>query len=500
MSVQDLDPRGRSIDLGRDLTLRAPGLRGTVERLDDAVGDVRGDGARPSTIDALLDGASMRTLHRVALDAVETPAPTGAPDLRGPAGEEAIELAVPDLGTTVEQIVLAVDESGVATWHFPVDDSGRRAPGVHRGGGAPLVFRLPRPPALPRAGDDAVRGLGAMIGRRLLRVIGYRVLDPVLGALTSAAVGAWERRNRPSVLRRVDRSGAFSETGSDRWDVDDWTSFAAGPALLFVHGTFSRATTAFGALPSETFAALHDRYGGRVFAYDHPSVHVSPTSNADWLRASLRDAGVTPSVDIVCHSRGGLVARELASVPAEVGGIDVRSVVFVAAPNAGTALADPEHMVGMLDRYTNLAILLAPGVFGDVLEGVLTTVKVVGHAGLVALDGLAAMRPDGASLADLANRDRTAVSTFAIASDFEPGDAPVVSLVRAADGVVDVIFGRAANDLVVPTDGVGGPNGSAAFPIDPVRTLRLPASEGVHHGSYFEHPDVSRVLLEQLGG
>ena len=58
-------------------------------------------------------------------------------------------------------------------------------------------------------------------------------------------------------------------------------------------------------------------------------------------------------------------------------------------------LAQPNHMVEMIDRFTTILNVLPTGNVAELLEAMLALVKVVGHGALRGLDGLASMNPDG---------------------------------------------------------------------------------------------------------
>jgi hypothetical protein len=60
---------------------------------------------------------------------------------------------------------------------------------------------------------------------------------------------------------------------------------------------------------------------------------------------------------------------------------------------------------------------------------------------------------------------------------------------------MDKIFAE-ANDLVVPTAGVHGPNGSSRFPVGKV--YRFTGGEGVDHGGYFANKVARDKLLDWL--
>ncbi|WUI60523.1 hypothetical protein OG774_22620 [Actinomycetospora sp. NBC_00405] len=58
------------------------------------------------------------------------------------------------------------------------------------------------------------------------------------------------------------------------------------------------------------WAHLERAYDGRIIAFDHPTASVPPEQNAKALLRLIPD-DVHLELDIVCHSRGGLVARIL---------------------------------------------------------------------------------------------------------------------------------------------------------------------------------------------
>ena len=169
--------------------------------------------------------------------------------------------------------------------------------------------------------------------------------------------------------------------------------------LLFVHGTFSTAAGGFGALPAATLDKLATRYGRRVLAAEHPTLSVDPLANATAMLEQL-PAGRRIPVDIVAHSRGGLLARVLAAaaVADPAFPLRVRRIVYVATPNAGTPLADPHLLDQYVNRMSTMLNLVPDGpwsVVTDVFDGVLTGVKVLAHGAVGGLPGLAAMNPGG---------------------------------------------------------------------------------------------------------
>jgi hypothetical protein len=109
------------------------------------------------------------------------------------------------------------------------------------------------------------------------------------------------------------------------------------------------------------------------------------------------------------------------------------------------------------------------------------------------------MDPAGTYLAGLNTGSATKAVQFAVASDYEPnGSVKRFTRGPVGDLVVDRIFGKAANDLVVPTlgvyDGPGGPD----FPIDPARRLLMPAGRAIDHSGYFRQSDVMAAVAGWL--
>jgi hypothetical protein len=171
---------------------------------------------------------------------------------------------------------------------------------------------------------------------------------------------------------------------------------------------------------------------------------------------------------------------------------------MVASPNAGTVLADKDHLSALLDRITNLAQFVPDYGVTAAIEVVLTVLKqlAVGAAG--GLDGLMAMNPDPDEpyLRGLNARPAVAARLRAIAADFEPAaGSPFRSVVT--DAGVDVVFDQTQNDLVVPTAGAWNLR-AAGFPLDADDTLLLPGGDAVNHNAYFGFGEVRQQLLEWL--
>jgi hypothetical protein len=131
------------------------------------------------------------------------------------------------------------------------------------------------------------------------------------------------------------------------------------------------------------------------------------------------------------------------------------------------------------------------------MDAVLTLLKhvVLGAAG--GLDGLVAMDPDGSYLRSRLNPATVPAHGryFAVASDYRPPHgSPLLQVAR--DGLADLVFGLAENDLIVPTDGVFTVPGAGGFPV--LAPLVFPPAAGVEHTSYMAQEPFTSQLLSWL--
>jgi hypothetical protein len=392
-------------------------------------------------------------------------------------GEPAIELTVPQQGDDVRQAVLAVDETGLMSWHFDWDLSRDVAPGP---GGGERTYLIRRSTADGQSNER--RGLIGRIGRKVIRVLSLRIVGDVAGYLA----GRWEHDNRPYSIRRLEPANFFLWDGPPVTPAD-WGRLSGGRALLFIHGTFSRAGNGFGQMNRVAFEKLYRAYGCRVFAFDHPTISVDPDSNVRAFLGSV-PAGRTLDLDIICHSRGGLVARKLAESGAP--NVVVQRLLLVAAPSQGTELANIGRLNDLLDALTTIANVVPMPTPWHVLAAALSVVRQLIVAGAYGLDGLACMAPGSPFLIALNGPPsrRRAPLHYAISSDFSPAPGST-ALDRLKNLVVDRIH-NAPNDLLVTLASAYGPNGSPNFPIPSAARLGYPVTSADHvdHSAYFCQP------------
>ncbi|MDA1093011.1 MAG: hypothetical protein O3A25_07055 [Acidobacteria bacterium] len=474
----------------RDVTT-APGLSGTVQA---GLGKKGREQSAQMVTDAL-----HRALDLSGIETRQTLATAGAEE-RGPASrsvgdQPALELRLPDPGPGYGQMVMSAEELGVVSWCFAPPAPARPATRGLGRGPAERTYTVPR--GVPtESAPPGSRGIVGILGKKFLKELVFPLIDPLIGEVTETFVNRLElKRWRYRV--RTFTPDDYSSDEAVAIDADGWTRLAAGRALLMVHGTFSRAHLAFAQLPKDYVAALHTQYDGRIFAFDHLTLSHDPKENLRWLVSQLPD-DVDLTLDIVCHSRGGLVSRLLSEKQAELSlgarRLRIGKVVFVGSPSAGTALADPEHVGKVLDVFTNLMNFLPDNGITEVMTMVVEVAKQLAVGALGGLDGLQSMRPGG-DFAKWLNAGARVGDTkyFAVASNVTPSD-PGLRHFALSQGLKRVLQGD--NDFVVPTDGVFAANGSGFFPIED--RLVLEGADAATHTKYFEDARVRGRILEWL--
>ena len=289
-------------------------------------------------------------------------------------------------------------------------------------------------------------------------------------------------------------------------------------ALLFVHGTFSSNDHMLEELTStehgRAFLERAAKHYDGIYAFDHPTLSVSPTINAFELSRSFAD--VRAQVDVVAHSRGGLVARWWLEGFGGAG-VGPRRAALVGSPLGGTSLASPARLRASMSMLTNIGSALriagagassvAP--FLSVPVAILRVVTSITSfaAKTPAFDAAIAMVPGLAcqsrvrNNAEIAALRRARVSPrpeyFAVISDFEPEDVRWRFWQRfrktsLADGAADWLF-DGQNDLVVDTPSMTELS-ETPFPAD--RLLDFATNPRVHHVNYFRQEETLAHLAK----
>lgn len=430
----------------------------------------------------------------------------------------AAEAAPPDLVVEVdlapgEAGVLAVRHpSGALTFHPASTELAsrptRRRAAAAAAAAAPsaAMFHVP----VRRAGAISGGGRRGLVSNALkvtvLKVAKVAV-DKVVSVALPILAAQWEKR---TWKKKGLAEGWFQVTpaGSSGLTLKPGTPPAGERSLLLLHGTFSNANGAFGKLAgTDFFTRVAARYGDRIYAFNHFSVSRTPEENARMLLAGL--TGGERTFDVITHSRGGLVLRNLVERRAKLGaGADrfrLGHAVLVASPNDGTPLATPARWEQTFGWFANLMELFPDNPFTTGAEWISEAIVwLASHAGRD-LPGLRAMDGAGGLVGELQSPPGPPSDGYsALVSNFHPDEA---LWQRVLDVGVDEFF-ASANDLVVPSEGGWRTDraGAAHVPgarigcFGPGGNLGTDAGAPVHHINFFSRAETAQFLATALAG
>jgi hypothetical protein len=391
--------------------------------------------------------------------------------------------------------MVLTDHAGYWSWHAP--QRRQRALGNDT---ATAIFELGlQPSAGTPAGRGLIDGFRAFVLRFSAPIIAgaaIKVLEEGvhegLVHITSIDPQSWARVESLSGVQ-------LPEGGSPR-------------ILLLVHGAFDSTAGAFGPLTTGAGKDFLERaiadYDA-IIGFDHRTLSADPLANARDLLARLSVSQADGAVvDVICHSRGGLVARSLVErlLPAASWSGSVNRIVFVGVPNGGTNLAEPDRWSKLADVYTNLLLDSSPlgdgfltrAIAGSAIKGVGTLVKYLAAYAVDAdgVPGLSAMEPDGDFIVDLnrhqPHQPEPGQPWFVISSDFRASTehAKLKVIESIADELLD-----GANDLVVETKPMAAIDAPGAYVR---RALDFGTNSSVYHTNYFWQAEVAEAMRAWL--
>jgi hypothetical protein len=373
--------------------------------------------------------------------------------VRGPNWHEADgSLRGGDARADGDAMLELVEEAGLRRWRVGTGRTTTR--GVGQGGDG-----LPGSQIAALLADDRVRRL-LPARRGATRVIARWILSGLANG-TRGLVAEYDREQVKSEdllviggspVQLVSAARAGARAGEPR----------NGRALLLLHGTFSQTLSPVNGLGPSFLAWAREHYQV-VLGLDHWTLSKSPEENAQLLVESLRafDPGLLTGrrLDIVTHSRGGLVARAFCELLDHSNAI--RSMIFLGTPNRGTDLANPQNWGTYADLLVNMTGVEGAELLGR-MAGLLAQLAV--GAFVDDVPGLAAQNPESLARAGSflhrlqhADFDHRKIRYGVVCADFEP--ATLVPNLRkivhtATDAglnlAVDALF-NGANDLVVNT-------------------------------------------------
>lgn len=297
-------------------------------------------------------------------------------------------------------------------------------------------------------------------------------------------------------------------------------------SLLFIHGTGSSSLGSFGELKgTEEWNKLVDFYGEtNLLALQHRTLTCSPLQN---VLAALETLPNGIVLDLVTHSRGGLVADLLARFSAHSDGfgqeeldvfqdnsreidletigkiskvlktksIQIDRVVRVACPANGTTLASKR-----MDMFLNVMINLLGGAIGGITNPVFSSLKELVLASIETKDdigvlpGIESMNPDSPFIKVL-NFQGTSkeIDSHLIAI---AGSSELSMAFKSLLVLVGKFFFRGKNDLVVDT-------ASMEFGAKRIKGnvyLYLEETGKIDHITYFKTPKIRKIIQTGLLG
>lgn len=227
-------------------------------------------------------------------------------------------------GVSNDEIVELITEQDV-TWIGFLDDVGEaledEQASASRGESLSEdsdVFRIPT--AIPVRGSRG--GYGDIVNKGLRILTGKLrgdVLEPIARDLGSRVD---DKACPQPGLFRISKTGKLEPLGE--------IAPTDAPWLLFIHGTISSFDGGFGEIPEAEWKKLHTQYNGQLLAFNHRTITESPVRNALDLLTALSPvikaklevetdmAKVPLQLDLITHSRGGLVGDVLARCDARI--------------------------------------------------------------------------------------------------------------------------------------------------------------------------------------
>jgi hypothetical protein len=339
-----------------------------------------------------------------------------------------------------------------------------------------------------------------------------KVIDKVDRWLTPLA---WEDKVlRPEGLRGIVKEGNSFKLGP--LHRGGKTALHGKKVFLFIHGTASNCDKNLAELSAHADGIeLLSRLGRHVMlGFDHPTLGTTPLLNAVDLdrQLGLHAGNMPESIDIITHSRGGIVSRwfvEQFCPP----GVPVR-VVLLGCPISGTSLAAPANIKRLLDLFTNIAHAAGGAAsFVPFLSFATALTEIMAAAFsfmaktpapdllLNLLPGLAAQQRAGnnGELLRLRRPAGAGCEYHAVTANFEPPKIGWNFLkafnkpgARVIDTMADYLF-AGPNDLVVDTNSMTMLDDARA-----VRESRVLRFKGdiVHHCNYLSQPPTCRHIAK----
>lgn len=478
--------------LGSGMRLRAPGLKGNLiwrppaehpQFVAGAIAPGMGAAGAPNLVEQALQEAGLQ-------DQGSLNAPAGAASVAGPPNQFVLDRPI-----AKDRIEFAIyrDESGVISLHRPLPSPPTAAMLAAPAGAQPprpfhYVITMRHAPT-PTGGMPQMAMLGGIVGT-VIRFVG-RAVTGLAGDAVYTTAKLWEDRYRLEGFHGGANSAQL--LADPPTPFTDWASLQGNKSLLFIHGTISSTSGAFGGLQqfSPEAEKLYTSYGGRVIGFNHHTLTKSVPQNAVDFFIDMRPGNY--QIDVISHSRGGLLARALKELtPAELGqlvdpvwippaglNVQIGKIVLVGTPNMGTPLANPTDLPEAVSRLASIASSFSQDAAAVGLGALLAIFGGIVEGGLGALPGLEDMNPGNPFLHQLNSAFTDNTPYYGIEADFRPTGGLATAIENHG---VDALFQETQNDLVVPTLGVSNVNGQT---LPDTQVDAYSQSAKVYHTDYF---------------
>lgn len=341
----------------------------------------------------------------------------------------------------------------------------------------------------------------------------------VQGLGSNSVIGliqALDQKLNPNQGLRVLKAGVLDK-------VDAKAIASQGPILVLVHGTFSKTEAYLEELKSiqegRDYLSWADNNYAQILAFDHATISINPFLNALALSSLLNQTAA--EVDVLCHSRGGLVTRwwlEMLDRPDR----KRRRVVVVGSTLRGTSLAAPDRVRKGFEHLSNMvravgtvssAIPFAAGISG-LMSVAASSIGAVAHT--PAVDALFAMMPGLGAMSRVQNNSElnqlqalrgNPVEYFGVKSNFEPPEVTLWQFWKAFNRPLGRIKNALADDFIFrDKDGNSVQNDLV---VDCEAMMGIPASivkewcdfgtsAVVHHTNYFAQPQTIDFIRAKL--
>jgi len=350
--------------------------------------------------------------------------------------------------------------------------------------------------------EEGVRGSGKFVKKIIGKVfkLFVRKDDTKLGKEVHRSYQLRHlNMNSTSLTKRLGK--AYDITGDEFPDIPNLGENTK--SLLLIHGMFATVESSFGKLldgNNEIIKQIREKYGARVFGFEHPSVVESFDSNFTNL-IKLHELFIGQEVDVIAMSRGTHLARRM-RLGDEQGQplFHVDRAMYLGGTTFGTDIAREDRTYQLLKRMTGL-LYHAGKLTGPQIGGIIKLLeKLANKAGkaIINLPGITDQVPGSEATTQIANaynfhNDKDVW----VGANWQPS-ANSSNIARIIDRVNDnEIFGNSLSDGVAPYPGSLGYETSTQIKADDPSRILLNPSE-THHFQYYKNEIVLNKLKSHL--